>query len=93
MPATLALLAELDPERQVAVCRELTKVHEEIVRGTASELAGRWADAPPKGEVVLVLGPAGVGLAGAAEPAGLDAAAAAGGGRGESGRLRPWWPS
>src|SRR5215218_8863193 len=32
--ATLALLAELDPERDVAVCRELTKAHEEIVRGS-----------------------------------------------------------
>ncbi len=57
LPATLALVAELDPEREVAVCRELTKVHEEIVRGPASELAGRWSDAPPKGEIVVVLGP------------------------------------
>jgi 16S rRNA (cytidine1402-2'-O)-methyltransferase len=55
--ATLALLAEVDPEREVAVCRELTKAHEEIVRGNAAELAARYADAPPKGEVVLVLGP------------------------------------
>ena len=37
---TLALLAEIDPERPVAVCRELTKVHEEVVRGTAAR-AGR----------------------------------------------------
>ena len=57
LPATLALLAELDPEREVAVCRELTKVHEEIVRGTAAELAARYADGPPKGEVVLVVAP------------------------------------
>ena len=57
LPATLSLVAELDPEREVAVCRELTKVHEEIVRGPASELAGRWSDAPPKGEIVMVLGP------------------------------------
>jgi 16S rRNA (cytidine1402-2'-O)-methyltransferase len=56
--ATLALLAESDPTRQVAVCRELTKLHEEIVRGTAAELAGRYAGEPPKGEIVLVLGPA-----------------------------------
>ena len=34
LAATLALLAEIDPERPVAVCRELTKVHEEVVRGT-----------------------------------------------------------
>ena len=56
--ASLAVLAELDPERPVAVCRELTKVHEEVVRGTAAELAARYADAPPRGEVVLVVGPA-----------------------------------
>jgi 16S rRNA (cytidine1402-2'-O)-methyltransferase len=57
VPATLALLAEVDPEREVAVCRELTKVHEEVVRGQAAELAARYAGAPPKGEVVLVLAP------------------------------------
>ena len=38
--ATLAVLAELDPERPVAVCRELTKIHEEIVRGTAARARG-----------------------------------------------------
>jgi 16S rRNA (cytidine1402-2'-O)-methyltransferase len=54
--ASLAALAEIDPERPVVVCRELTKVHEEIVRGTAAELAARYAEAPPRGEVVLVLG-------------------------------------
>jgi 16S rRNA (cytidine1402-2'-O)-methyltransferase len=57
LPATLALLAELDGEREVAVARELTKMHEEIVRGTAAELAARYADAPPKGEIVLVVAP------------------------------------
>jgi 16S rRNA (cytidine1402-2'-O)-methyltransferase len=56
--ASLAALAEVDPERPVAVCRELTKVHEEVVRGTASSLAARYADAPPRGEVVLVIGAA-----------------------------------
>jgi 16S rRNA (cytidine1402-2'-O)-methyltransferase len=72
--ATLALLASLDPDRDVAVCRELTKAHEEIVRGSAGELASRYADAPPKGEVVLVLGPPSASAAaGAEEPAGLDA--------------------
>lgn len=54
--ATLALLAELDPARPVALCRELTKVHEEVVRGTAAELAQRYAEEPPRGELVLVLG-------------------------------------
>jgi 16S rRNA (cytidine1402-2'-O)-methyltransferase len=56
--ATLAVLAGLDPDRPVVVCRELTKVHEEVVRGTASELAARYAETPPRGEVVLVVGPA-----------------------------------
>jgi 16S rRNA (cytidine1402-2'-O)-methyltransferase len=54
--ASLAVLAELDPDRPVAVCRELTKAHEEIVRGSAAELAARYADAAPKGEIVLVVG-------------------------------------
>ena len=58
LPATLAVLAELDPERPVAVCRELTKVHEEVVRGTAGELAERYRDAAPRGEVALVVGAA-----------------------------------
>jgi 16S rRNA (cytidine1402-2'-O)-methyltransferase len=56
--ASLAVLAELDPDRRAAVCRELTKRHEEVVRGTAAELAERYENAPPKGEVVLVIGPA-----------------------------------
>ena len=50
------MLADLDPERQVAVCRELTKLHEEVVRGTARELAERFA-AGARGEIVLVIGP------------------------------------
>ena len=70
--ATLAVLEEIDPERRVAVCRELTKVHEEVVRGTASELASRYAGAPPKGEVVLVVGPASAMEADPHAPAGLD---------------------
>ena len=40
------------------MCRELTKLHEEIVRGTAADLAERYAEQPPKGEIVLVVGPA-----------------------------------
>jgi 16S rRNA (cytidine1402-2'-O)-methyltransferase len=50
------VLAELDPERPVAVCRELTKLHEEVVRGTAAELADRYAADQPRGEVALVVG-------------------------------------
>jgi 16S rRNA (cytidine1402-2'-O)-methyltransferase len=73
VPGTLALLAEIDSEREVAVCRELTKAHEEIVRGSASELAARYSDSPPKGEVVLVIGPPRAAEAGAGDPAGVDA--------------------
>jgi 16S rRNA (cytidine1402-2'-O)-methyltransferase len=74
VPTTLEVLAEIDPHREAAVCRELTKAHEEVVRGTASELAARYADAPPRGEVVLVVAPAAVASVGDAE---LAAAAAA----------------
>jgi 16S rRNA (cytidine1402-2'-O)-methyltransferase len=56
LPETLRSLAALDPGRPVAVCRELTKVFEEIARGTACELADRFVD-PPKGEITLVIGP------------------------------------
>jgi 16S rRNA (cytidine1402-2'-O)-methyltransferase len=56
--ATLAVLAELDGDRPVAVCRELTKIHEEVVRGSARELAERYAAEDVRGEVVLVIGPA-----------------------------------
>ncbi len=66
--ATLSVLAGLDPDRPVAVCRELTKVHEEVVRGTAAELAERYASSEVRGEVVLVVGPA------PAEAAEMDAA-------------------
>ena len=68
LPATLALLAEIDPERPAAVCRELTKVHEEVVRGSAAELAERYASGPPRGEVVLVIGAAPEPDASAADP-------------------------
>jgi 16S rRNA (cytidine1402-2'-O)-methyltransferase len=58
LAATLAVLAELDPQRPVAVCRELTKLHEEIVRGSAAELAERYAGSEVRGEVTLVIGAA-----------------------------------
>jgi 16S rRNA (cytidine1402-2'-O)-methyltransferase len=72
LPATLRSLAAADPERQVAVCRELTKRFEEIVRGTAVEVAERFAE-PPKGEITLVVGPP---AATGSEPAEDDALAA-----------------
>ncbi len=72
VPATLAVLAEIDAERPVAICRELTKVHEEVVRGPARELAERYAEAPPKGEVVLVIGAPGPVEEGEGPPLGLE---------------------
>jgi 16S rRNA (cytidine1402-2'-O)-methyltransferase len=57
LPASLASLAAVAPDRPVAVCRELTKRFEEVVRGRADEVAARFRE-PPKGEVTLVLGPA-----------------------------------
>ncbi|MGZ4333375.1 MAG: 16S rRNA (cytidine(1402)-2'-O)-methyltransferase [Gaiellaceae bacterium] len=69
LPASLRSLAAADPEREAAVCRELTKRFEEVARGTAAELAERF-DTPPKGEITLVLGPASVRDEGdSAEPA------------------------
>jgi 16S rRNA (cytidine1402-2'-O)-methyltransferase len=62
LPASLASLARAQAERPVAVCRELTKRFEEVVRGSAAEVAARFAEAP-KGEITLVLG----GLPGAPE--------------------------
>ena len=58
LAATLELLAGHDPERPVAVCRELTKLHEEVRRGSAAELAAHYREAPARGEVVLVCGAA-----------------------------------
>jgi 16S rRNA (cytidine1402-2'-O)-methyltransferase len=57
LPRSLASLAAADPERPVAVCRELTKRFEEVVRGPAAEVAARFQVAP-KGEVTIVIGPA-----------------------------------
>ena len=54
--ALMRALADHDPDRPVAVCRELTKVHEEVLRGTALELAERITG-PLKGEVAVVIAP------------------------------------
>jgi 16S rRNA (cytidine1402-2'-O)-methyltransferase len=55
LPRTLESLARAAPSRSVAVVRELTKRFEQIERGTAAELAVRFAQ-PPKGEITLVVG-------------------------------------
>jgi 16S rRNA (cytidine1402-2'-O)-methyltransferase len=53
---TLADLVDAcGPDRPAAICRELTKLHEEIVRGPLAALAATVADHPPKGEVTLVV--------------------------------------
>jgi len=54
---TLLALNQGLGNREVAVARELTKLHEECVTGTLSQLAARYAEAPPKGEIVIVVGP------------------------------------
>ncbi len=54
---SLLAIAELWPDREVAVARELTKMHEECRSGTAAHLAAHYAAHPPKGEIVLLIGP------------------------------------
>jgi 16S rRNA (cytidine1402-2'-O)-methyltransferase len=70
--ATLAQLAALDPERPLAVCRELTKIHEEVRRGSAAALAEHYRESAPRGEVVIVVGAASRG--GGMRPEALSAA-------------------
>jgi 16S rRNA (cytidine1402-2'-O)-methyltransferase len=64
----LAAVAEATPGRRVAVCRELTKLHQEVVRGPVETVAERFPEAP-KGEVTVVLAP----LAEEPPPVPLDA--------------------
>ena len=59
LAATLAALAQGLGDREAAVAREITKHFEEAVTGTLSTLAARYADAPPKGEIVVVVAPPG----------------------------------
>ena len=54
---SLTAIAEALPGREVAVARELTKLHEECRRGTPAELAAHYAARPPKGEIVVLVGP------------------------------------
>ena len=51
-------VAAIAPDARVAVARELTKLHEEFVRGTAKDLAARYASERPRGEVTVVIAPA-----------------------------------
>jgi 16S rRNA (cytidine1402-2'-O)-methyltransferase len=71
LAASLSVLARVIPERPAAVCRELTKRHEEVVRGSLAELAERFA-AGARGEITLVLG---AGVASPDESAAIEAVA------------------
>jgi 16S rRNA (cytidine1402-2'-O)-methyltransferase len=74
LPAALADMAAALGPRPAAVARELTKLHEEVRRGTLSELAEHYVSAgPPKGEVVVVIGPPDPGAEGAPDAEALDA--------------------
>lgn len=57
--ASLEAIAERLPGREVAVARELTKLHEECRSGTAADLAAHYTAHPAKGEIVLLIGPPG----------------------------------
>ncbi|HEY6917094.1 MAG TPA: 16S rRNA (cytidine(1402)-2'-O)-methyltransferase [Allosphingosinicella sp.] len=70
--ATLEALRDGLGPRDAAVVREISKKFEETVTGTLAELAGRYSEAPPKGEIVIVVGPP--AQAEAASEADVDAA-------------------
>ena len=72
LAATLAMLRDGLGDRDAAIAREISKRYEETVTATLSELAARYAEAPPKGEIVIVVGPP--GEAEAASEADVDAA-------------------
>ncbi|WP_343519707.1 16S rRNA (cytidine(1402)-2'-O)-methyltransferase [Sphingomonas sp.] len=74
LSAALTALAEGLGDREAAVAREITKKFEECVTGSLTELAARYADAPPKGEIVVVVAPPGEAPPASAEDA--DAALA-----------------
>jgi 16S rRNA (cytidine1402-2'-O)-methyltransferase len=69
LAATLALLAEKLGDREAAVTREITKKFEEAVTGTLSTLAARYAEAAPRGEIVIVVAPPGEAAPASAEDA------------------------
>jgi 16S rRNA (cytidine1402-2'-O)-methyltransferase len=55
--ASLEAMARIMPRREVAVARELTKLHEECRSGSAADLAAHYTAHPPRGEIVLLAGP------------------------------------
>jgi 16S rRNA (cytidine1402-2'-O)-methyltransferase len=56
LSATLEEMAAMDPERPVAVVRELTKLHEEVWRGTLTDAATEFGGREVRGEIVVVIG-------------------------------------
>lgn len=57
LAGSLAALADGLGGRDAAVAREISKLHEECVTGSLAELAERYAESPPRGEIVIVVGP------------------------------------
>ena len=74
LSAALTALAEGLGDREAAVAREISKLYEECATGSLGELSARYADAPPKGEIVIVVGPPGEQAAEKADDATVDAA-------------------
>jgi 16S rRNA (cytidine1402-2'-O)-methyltransferase len=74
LAAALGALAEGLGNREAAVAREITKLYEQCVTGTLAELAARYADAPPKGEIVIVVAPPAGEVAEEVDDAAVDAA-------------------
>jgi 16S rRNA (cytidine1402-2'-O)-methyltransferase len=69
LSASLSAMADVLGDREAAVVREISKAYEEAVPGTLASLAARYADAPPRGEIVVVVGPPGEAPAASAEDA------------------------
>lgn len=57
LATTLEVLASMAPDRRIAIARELTKLYEEVREGSAEEMAAYWSTHPPRGEIVLLIGP------------------------------------
>ncbi len=81
---SLLAIADLWPEREVAVAREITKLHEECRSGTAAALAEHYAAHPPRGEIVLLIGPPAAAEAPLPDTDALLKAALAGAGPGKA---------
>ena len=74
LAAALTALAEGLGNREAAVAREISKLYEECAAGRLADLAARYADAPPKGEIVIIVGPPGEERIEEADEATVDAA-------------------